>query len=130
MSVGVESQQRFCRQVVLSKYLCVPKTRSGHNGDEARRGWDATTDRRIFVKGSVGASSVIVVRIREEHPAQMRLATDDDMVAMGLSRMPIARSRRCVTTEPKTRSRSRMRWRGAESHGKASVIWRAIQSAV
>ena len=34
-----------------------------------------TTDRRIFVKGSVGASSVIVVRIGEEHPAQMRLAT-------------------------------------------------------
>ena len=39
-----------------------------------------TTDRRIFVKGSVGASSVIVVRIGEEHPAQMRLATDDDVV--------------------------------------------------
>src|SRR3954452_6145851 len=49
--------------------------------------------------------------------------------AIGLSRMPIAR-RRCLTTEPKTRSRSRIRYLGADSQGNASVIWRAIHSAV
>src|SRR3954452_5803437 len=49
--------------------------------------------------------------------------------AIGLSRMPTAR-RRCRTIEPKTRSRSRMRYPGADSQGKASVIWRAIHSAV
>src|SRR4051794_9072371 len=38
--------------------------------------------------------------------------------------------RRCLTIEPKTRSRSRMRYPGADSQGKASVIWRAIHSAV
>ena len=32
--------------------------------------------------------------------------------------------------EPKTRSRSRIRSLGADSQGNASVIWRAIQSAV
>src|SRR3954449_10638631 len=32
--------------------------------------------------------------------------------------------------EPKTRSRSRIRSVGADSQGNASVIWRAIQSAV
>src|SRR5947209_16873265 len=49
--------------------------------------------------------------------------------AIGLSRMPIARRRR-LTTEPKTRSRSRIRYLGADSQGKAAVIWRAIQSRV
>src|SRR3954465_13302613 len=49
--------------------------------------------------------------------------------AIGLSRMPMAR-RRCLTIEPKTRSRSRMRYPGADFQGKASVIWRAIHSAV
>ena len=48
---------------------------------------------------------------------------------MGLSRMPIAR-RRCLTIEPKTQSRLRIKYPGAESQGKASVIWRAIHSAV
>src|SRR4051812_16120735 len=37
--------------------------------------------------------------------------------AMGLSRIPIVR-RRCLTAEPKTRSRSRTRKCGAESQGK------------
>ena len=52
-----------------------------------------------------------------------------DRGAIGLSRTPIARIR-WITTEPKTRSRSRITYPGAESHGNASVIWRAIQSAV
>ena len=43
--------------------------------------------------------------------------------------MPIARSRR-VKTSPYAPSLSRMRKAGAVSHGKASVIWRASQSAV
>ena len=49
--------------------------------------------------------------------------------AVGLSRMPMARNRR-VTMAPWIRSRSRMRYRGASSHGKASVIWCAIHPAV
>jgi hypothetical protein len=38
--------------------------------------------------------------------------------------------RRCTKTGPYEVSRSRMRYRGAWSHGKASVIWREIHSAV
>ena len=41
---------------------------------------------------------------------------------IGRSRMPMARSRR-VTAAPYEVSRSRMRSRGASSHGNASVIW-------
>jgi len=52
-----------------------------------------------------------------------------DRGAIGLSRMPIARIR-CLTTGSKTRSRSRIRYPGADSQGKASVIWPAIHSAV
>ena len=43
--------------------------------------------------------------------------------------MPIARIR-CTKTGPYEVSRSRMRYRGAWSHGNASVTWREIQSAV
>src|ERR1039458_10006580 len=49
--------------------------------------------------------------------------------AIGRSRIPMAR-RRCTKTGPYEVSRSRMRYRGAWSHGKASVIWREIHSAV
>ena len=38
--------------------------------------------------------------------------------------------RRCTKTGLYEASRSLMRYRGAWSHGKASVIWRAIHSAV
>src|SRR5471032_512544 len=38
--------------------------------------------------------------------------------------------RRCTKTGPYEMSRSRMRYRGAWSQGKASVIWREIHSAV
>ena len=41
--------------------------------------------------------------------------------------MPMAR-RRCTKISPYEVSRSRMRYRGAWSHGKASVIWREILS--
>src|SRR5271168_5033439 len=43
--------------------------------------------------------------------------------------MPIARIR-CKKTGPYDVSRSRMRYRGAWSHGNASVTWREIHSAV
>src|SRR6516225_1252401 len=43
--------------------------------------------------------------------------------------MPMARSRRLTAAQYEV-SRSRMRSRGASSHGNASVIWRAIHSAV
>src|SRR5260221_4534040 len=43
--------------------------------------------------------------------------------------MPIARIR-CKKTGPYEVSRSRMRYRGAWSHGNASVTWREIHSAV
>src|SRR6201993_4219098 len=43
--------------------------------------------------------------------------------------MPIARIR-CEKTGPYEVSRSRMRYRGARSHGNASVTWREIHSAV
>src|ERR1700751_3120047 len=43
--------------------------------------------------------------------------------------MPIARIR-CKKTGPYEVSRSRMRYRGARSHGNASVTWREIHSAV
>jgi len=43
--------------------------------------------------------------------------------------MPIARIR-CKKTEPYEVSRSRIRYRGAWSHGTASVTWREIHSAV
>src|SRR5450759_2004246 len=43
--------------------------------------------------------------------------------------MPMAH-RRCTKAGPYEVSRSRMRYRGAWSHGKASVIWREIHSAV
>src|SRR4051794_4410277 len=107
--------------------------------------------RRVFVKGPMSSTCVIVALVGAQQMAQMRLAKDDHVVqafaANGpnqsfgktvlprrarrdrLSRMPIAR-RRCLTTEPKTRSRSRIRSLGADSQGNASVIWRAIQSAV
>src|ERR1039458_9856821 len=49
--------------------------------------------------------------------------------AIGRSRIPMTR-RRCTKTGPYEVSRSRMRYRGAWSHGKASVIWREIHSAV
>ena len=52
-----------------------------------------------------------------------------DRNAIGRSRMPMAH-RRCTKTDPYEVSRSRMRYRGAWSHGKASVIWREIHSAV
>src|SRR5476649_107111 len=52
-----------------------------------------------------------------------------DRGAIGRSRMPMAR-RRCTKTGPYEASRSLMRYRGAWSHGKASVIWREIHSAV
>src|SRR3954465_5366672 len=99
--------------------------------------------RRVFVKGPMSSGCVIVARVGAQQMAQMRLAKDDDVVqafaangpisrsakpfchgergAIGLSRMPIAR-RRCLTTEPKTRSRSRIRFLGADSQGNASVI--------
>src|SRR5664280_81468 len=51
-----------------------------------------------------------------------------DRNAIGRSRMPMAR-RRCTKISPYEVSRSRMRYRGAWSHGKASVIWREIHSA-
>src|SRR5476649_2571332 len=43
--------------------------------------------------------------------------------------MPMARRRR-TKIGPYEISRSRMRYRGASSHGNASVIWRDIHSAV
>src|SRR6202166_862661 len=43
--------------------------------------------------------------------------------------MPIARIR-CKKAGPYGVSRSRMRYRGARSHGNASVTWREIHSAV
>src|SRR5271155_4620173 len=52
-----------------------------------------------------------------------------DRGAIGWSRMPIARIR-CKKTAPYEVSRSRMRYRGAWSHGNASVTWREIHSAV
>src|ERR1700737_2325003 len=52
-----------------------------------------------------------------------------DRGAIGWSRMPIARIR-CRKTGPYEVSRSRMRSRGAWSHGNASVTWREIHSAV
>src|SRR5664280_3258661 len=52
-----------------------------------------------------------------------------DRGAIGWSRMPIARIR-CKKTRPYEVSRSRMRYRGAWSHGNASVTWREIHSAV
>jgi hypothetical protein len=52
-----------------------------------------------------------------------------DRNAIGRSRMPMAR-RRCAKTGPYEVSRSRMRYSGAWSHGKASVIWREIYPAV
>jgi hypothetical protein len=52
-----------------------------------------------------------------------------DRGAIGWSRMPIARIR-CKKTGPYEVSRSRMRYRGARSHGNASVTWREIHSAV
>src|ERR1700688_4015463 len=52
-----------------------------------------------------------------------------DRSAIGWSRMPIARIR-CKKTGPYEVSRSRMRYRGAWSHGNASVTWREIHSAV
>src|SRR2546430_4328401 len=52
-----------------------------------------------------------------------------DRGAIGRSRMPMAR-RRCTKTGPYEVSRSRMRYRGVQSHGNASVIWREIHSAV
>src|SRR5450759_598745 len=48
-----------------------------------------------------------------------------DRNAIGRSQIPMAR-RRCTKTGPYEVSRSRMRYRGAWSHGKASVIWREI----
>src|SRR5260370_26025893 len=50
-----------------------------------------------------------------------------DRGATGRSRMPIARIR-CKKTGPYDVSRSRMRYRGAWSHGNASVTWREIHS--
>jgi hypothetical protein len=52
-----------------------------------------------------------------------------DRGAIGWSRMPIARIR-CKKTGPYEVSRSRIRYRGAWSHGNASVTRREIQSAV
>lgn len=52
-----------------------------------------------------------------------------DLGAVGRSRIPMA-ARRRVIGWPYEASRSRMRYRGACSQGKASVICRAIQSAV
>src|ERR1039458_6410048 len=52
-----------------------------------------------------------------------------DRGAIGWSRMPIARIR-CKKTGPYEVSRSRMRYRGAWSHGNASVTWREMHSAV
>src|ERR1035437_7993860 len=52
-----------------------------------------------------------------------------DRGAIGRSRIPMAR-RRCTKTGQYEVSRSRMRYRGALSHGNASVIWREIHSAV
>jgi hypothetical protein len=52
-----------------------------------------------------------------------------DRGAIGRSRMPMARRRR-TKTGPYEASRSLMRYRGAWSHGNASVIWREIHSAV
>ena len=49
------------------------------------------------------------------------------LIAAGLTR-PVRR--RCTKTGPYEASRSLMRYRGAWSHGKASVIWREIHSAV
>ena len=51
-----------------------------------------------------------------------------DRNAIGRSRMPMAR-RRYAKTGPDV-ARSRMRYRGAWSRGKTSVIWREIPSAV
>ena len=96
-------------------------------------------DRRVFLKRAMRSDSVVVARVSCQNPAQVSLAEDDDVVqafaangpnqsfgkavcqgdqgAMGLSRMPIAR-RRCLTTEPKTQSRSRIRYPGANPKGK------------
>src|SRR5258708_4477090 len=52
-----------------------------------------------------------------------------DRGAIGWSRIPIARIR-CKKTGPYEVSRSRIRYRGAWSHGNASVTWREIHSAV
>src|SRR5467141_1167766 len=48
---------------------------------------------------------------------------------VGRSRIPMARTR-ALNAAPNARSLSRMRYFGAVSHGKASVIWRANHSAV
>jgi len=48
---------------------------------------------------------------------------------VGRSRMPIARTR-ALNVPPNALSLSRMRYLGAVSQGKASVIWRASHSAV
>src|SRR5271165_5633415 len=47
---------------------------------------------------------------------------------MGRSRIPIARTR-ALNALPNALSLSRMRYLGAQSHGNASVIWRASHSA-
>ena len=52
-----------------------------------------------------------------------------DRNAIGRSRIPMAR-RRCTKADPYEVSQSRIRYRGAWSHRKASVIWRDIHSVV
>ena len=94
---------------------------------------------------------VVIVGIDGQNPAQVGFAQDHDMIqalaadepislsacpfchgdrgAVGRSRMPMA-ARRRVTAWPYEASLSRMKYLGACSHGKASVIWRATHSAV
>src|ERR1035437_2723452 len=106
-------------------------------------------ERRVLVQGTMSPRLIIVGGICAQNPAQVHFTEYDHVVsrriepmslstyafcqgernAIGRSRIPMAR-RRCTKTVPYEMSRSRMRYRGAWSHGKASVIWREIHSAV
>src|SRR6476619_7661180 len=98
---------------------------------------------RVFVQRPVRPNAVIVACIGAQHAPQMPSPTtmmwsrhsrrmdpisrsakpfcQGDRGAIGLSRMPIARIR-WITTEPKTRSRSRITCPGAESHGNGLFV--------
>ena len=93
---------------------------------------------RVFVQNPVRPNAITVACIGAQHAPQMPLANDNDVVqafpangpisrsakpfcqgdrgAIGLSRMPIPRIR-WITTEPKTRSRSRITYPVVESTG-------------
>src|SRR6266481_4237190 len=95
--------------------------------------------------------ALVVIDIRGQDSAQMALVEDHDVIdtlaanrtdhrsthafcqgdrgAVITSVMPIA-STRLQKYEPYDPSRSRSRYRGAVSHGNASVTWRESQAAV